>query len=103
MHQSSWRVGANAEKVSVFSGGRTEAMAWPTIKGIALEVQPAPYGTDIYWHVLGTDGDLVFPMEAEGQAEILHFFQTLPGFNNDKVLEAIQSSEEAWFMVWQAY
>lgn len=68
------------EKVTVFGTGREESMSWLRIEGIALEVQPGPYGSDIYWHVLGTEGGLVFPMEAEGQAEALRFFPRFAWF-----------------------
>lgn len=91
----------NEEKVVVFGlSGEEKSLNWPEIKGIALEVQPASYGSNIYWHMLGTDGDLSFPMEAEGQAEALQFFQTLPGFDNNKVFLALRSSKETWLMAW---
>lgn len=97
---SSWKVTVDESKVTVFGGGREEPMVWSSIKGIALEVKPGSYGSDIYWHVLGAEGGLIFPMEAEGLAEALRFFQTLPGFDNEKVIAAIQSSEEKLFMLW---
>lgn len=78
----------------------SELLRWNELKSIALEVVPAPYGTDIFWHLVGESRSLVFPMEAEGQAEALEAFQKLPGFNSSKILDALKL-EEGMLLIWR--
>ena len=77
-------------------------MPWSEVRGISIETNDSgPYGSDVHWLVSSDERSLSFPMGATGEQEALSHFQTLPGFDNGKLLEAMRSTEDALFLLWQ--
>ena len=53
------------------------------------------------WVLWTNDSDCVIPNHAEGMSQLLERLQTLPNFDNNAVNEAMQSTENRWFLCWK--
>ena len=60
-----------------------------------------PIGTDLWWILRGNGKVIIVPGGATGEKELLHRLQKLPGFNNEEVIRAMGSSDNADFLIWK--
>lgn len=104
MHESAWRVLVGKESLDILDGaGALNSIRFDAIKIIAIETNASgPMGTDVWWHVSGTDRGLAIPGGAGGEREMLSCFQKFPGFDNDAVIAAMGCTEEKMFVCWKA-
>lgn len=59
-----------------------------------------PIGIDLWWRLSG-NGKLVFvPGGATGEKEMVHRLQKLPDFNNEELIRAMGSTDNAEFLIW---
>jgi hypothetical protein len=85
--------------------GRESRLDWSEIAAVTVITSDAgPIENDLYWVLHGRDRarTLVVPMGAEGEHELLHAMQErLQGFDNMTVIEAMGSTGNASFTVWE--
>lgn len=85
--------------------GREECIAWQAISRVVIRTtDAAPFATDLFWLIEDQEGHgPTIPMGAEGEHELLKTMQRrLDDFDNMAVVEAMGSTENARFVVWDA-
>lgn len=102
-----WRVSFSDTLVRLTKpDGTSNEITWAQLACVGiLTTSDGPAAPDLFWLLQQQDRgtNLVFPMGAEGEHELLHEMQTrLPGFDNMTVIEAMSSTDPAGFVVWQA-
>jgi hypothetical protein len=84
---------------------REEAIAWSDLGSVSvLTTDAGPYEVDLHWILIDRDGHRgpAVPMGAVGEHELLKAMQSrLHGFDNMAVVEAMSSTANASFVVWQ--
>lgn len=103
MNEESWTVRADAGGVRVTDpSGESSSLPWALIRGIVVQTNDSgPVGADVWWFAAGDEGSVTFPMGASGEKEALAYFQTLPGFDNQALIKAMQCTENETFLLWQ--
>lgn len=85
--------------------GATEQIAWSDLGSVSvLTTEAGPYADDLFWVLTHRDGRRgpVVPMDAQGEHELLKSMQRrLPGFDNMAVVEAMGSTSNASFVIWE--
>jgi hypothetical protein len=82
--------------------GKTERVAWSDLQRVeVLTTSDGPMFPDVFWLLHGRDGGCAIPQGATGDKELLERLQTLPGFDNGKVIEAMGSTSDRRFLCWQ--
>ena len=86
--------------------GSQMQIAWAQLARVGIMTTSAgPAAPELFWLLQEHDRriNLVVPMGADGEPELLHEMQArLPGFDNMTVIEAMSSVDQAGFVVWQA-
>src|ERR1041384_6000918 len=77
-----------------------EDLAWNDLVGVDIvTTDQGPYLEDVFFVLHGTDGQgCVVPQELAMPAKLLERLQALPGFDNEKVIEAMGCAENARFV-----
>jgi hypothetical protein len=86
-------------------GSALRQMAIGDIAAVVIETNDSgPWGDDVVWHLLGrAEGSaLSIPQSAENFAPLLARLQSLPGFDNAAVIEAMGSTALNGFLCWDA-
>ena len=80
--------------------GKTETVRWSDLQEVRiLTTDEGPYVDDVIWMLLGKDGGgCAVPSETEGMKELLPRLQQLPGFDNEAVIKAMGSTNNARFV-----
>jgi hypothetical protein len=78
-----------------------ESVRWGDLIGVAImTTADGPFSEDFFWILVGADGKgCVVP--GEHAADLLQRLQRLPGFDNQAVIDASTSTEEATFSCWR--
>jgi hypothetical protein len=85
------------------TGAEMEVAASELAK-VAIETNDSgPWGADVYWLLFGRDGSLqlAFPQGATGEKAVIDELMKLPGFDNEQVIRAMGSTNNAVFVVWE--
>ena len=84
-------------------GNIAEQVAWDDLVGVDIvTTDQGPYVEDVFFVLHGKDGKgAVVPQEIAVAEKLLERLQTLPGFDNGKVIEAMSCSENARFVCWK--
>lgn len=103
--ESRYRVDVGAVDIAlVHPDGRTERIAIADLAEIRiLTNDTGPWATDVWWALTGASAGSGFavPGGATGEDALLAFAQTLPGFDNDRVVAAMGSTANAEFVCWR--
>lgn len=101
--EAAFVVTVTAEGVSCArAGGLVESVPWAELQEVALvTTDEGPFALDVMWLLVGTKGGCVVPQGATGEKELLAKLQSLPGFDNDAVIEAMGSTDNRKFICWQ--
>jgi hypothetical protein len=82
--------------------GLVEQVSWDDLDSVLIETNDSgPIGTDLLWILAGKVSGCLVPGGAEGEHELLVRLQELPGFNNQAVIDAMGSVENARFVCWK--
>jgi hypothetical protein len=83
--------------------GRTERVRWADLQEVdILTTDEGPAADDVIWMLLGkNDSGCAVPSETEGMKELLPRLQELPGFDNEAVIKAMGSTNNAIFVCWK--
>jgi hypothetical protein len=78
-----------------------EAVNWTDLKSVAIRTTSAgPFGEDVYWLLVGTDGRGVAVPQGAAPEGFLARLQALPGFDSSAVIEAMGSTSYRLFHCW---
>jgi hypothetical protein len=75
------------------------------LREIVVETNDSgPGGADVWWRLFAAEGRAAgtYPGGATGEAAALQTFQTLPGFDNAALIEAMGSTSNRRFVVYRA-
>ncbi|HMW02599.1 MAG TPA: hypothetical protein PKE58_20845 [Acidobacteriota bacterium] len=88
----------------ILGNGKVESVTWDDLAEVAiLTTSAGPFEEDVYWLLIGkSGGGCAVPQSLDPQGEILKRLQTLPGFDNEAVIRAMGSVENATFVCWKA-
>lgn len=81
-----------------------EPIPWASLSRVYIHTTDAgPFANDLFWVLERSDGRKhCVPMGSEGETELLTTMQhRLHGFDNMAVVDAMGSTENAEFLVWQ--
>lgn len=84
--------------------GKVERMHWNDLDTIRIiSTEEGPFNDDIFWLFTDSAGKngCAVPNYADGFAELLQHIQTFPNFDNEKVVQAMGSTEEAVWIIWE--
>jgi hypothetical protein len=83
--------------------GREEAVRWDDLVEVAIRTTPhGPWREDVFFLLTGRDGDgCAVPHGEAVDRDLLPRLQALPGFDNEKVIEAMACAEDAIFVCWR--
>lgn len=83
-------------------GGRCESVRWDRLIHVGvMTTADGPFGPDLFWVLAGEDETgCVIPSQAGIAEALLERVQRLPGFDNETLIAAMSSTEEARFPLW---
>ena len=79
-------------------------LAKSDLTGVIVETNDSgPWGADVWWLFFGPDDRVAvaYPQGATGEDAMLNYLMALPGFDNEKMAEAMRSTDNAVFPVWR--
>src|SRR5258708_3406366 len=83
--------------------GKIERVLFADLKQIAIQTtDEGPLVPDVWWIMIGeNDSGCVFPQGATGEDAVLERLMKLPGFNFAALTEAMKSTRQERFSIWQ--
>jgi hypothetical protein len=88
--------------VRTMPDGTQETVSWDDLEAvIILTTDEGPFRDDVFWLLKGSASGCAVPSETEGMSELMTRLQQLPGFDNDAVIRAMGSTDNATFLCWQ--
>ena len=95
------RVGS--EELSLdYKNGDTENYFFKDLKRVSIiTTDEGPMLDDVFWLMLFEEVIIMIPQGIPGENGLLERLQELPGFNNEAVIKAMQSTENNAFEVWE--
>lgn len=74
---------------------------WDQLEQVRIETNDTgPFGTDMWWVLTGDDRHVSIPSGAEGESIFMDAIQKLEGFDNEAVIQASMSTDNAEFVCW---
>ena len=88
----------------ILAGGKSEQVEWRSLSEIWIVTSDAgPVVDDLYFALLADDGTgVAVPNALAFQNDLLAHLQKLPGFDNQRAIDALGSTDHARFLVWRA-
>jgi hypothetical protein len=85
------------------SNGVVEKVRWVDLEEVGiLTTDEGPFADDVIWMLLGKNGTgCAVPSDTEGMGELLSRLQQLPEFDNEAVVKAMGSTDNAKFVCWK--
>ncbi len=88
--------------IRTMADGQTESVRWDELQEIAIvTTDQGPFVDDVFWVLKGKTGGCVVPSEADGMTALLPRLQQLPGFDDEAVIAAMGSTNNATFVCWR--
>jgi hypothetical protein len=88
-----------------YPNGETRAIGWDELTMVGIRTtDEGPFVADLFWGLHGPDGkpQVIYPQGATGERELLAEMQhRLSNFDDRKVIEAMGSTSNAFFVIWQ--
>jgi len=88
----------------VMDGGAVETIRWDDLSAIMIETTDAgPFADDVFWILVAEDlqSGCVIASEAVGAEALIERLMTLPDFNYETMIQAMASTDNAKFLVWE--
>ena len=103
--ESLWNVSAGkAGFRAIDQTGKTTFVSRDDLSFVAIATdESGPWGADVWWLLHRADGQLAcgFPQGASGEKSVLDALMALPGFDHNKMIEAMSCTSNAIFVVWR--
>jgi hypothetical protein len=89
--------------ISFTWNGENEQLLWNDVVEVKIiTTDLGPTLDDVFWVMVGNTGRfIVIPDEVDGAEELLDRLGKMPGFNHDKVTDAMASTDNAVFLCWR--
>lgn len=102
-HESLWEVGVHDGTILCQSPQSDfSSMSLAAIVSVKIETNDlGPWGSDVWWLISSHDDALVFPSGATGEKSVLEALQSLPGFDNTTVVQAMLCTDTAMFVCFE--
>lgn len=84
--------------------GSVESVTWEGLKSVVIRVMPeAPWSEDVFLMLAGSDGTGTAVPSGDPAADaLIERLQTLPGFDNERFIEAMTTDADEAYVVWTA-
>ncbi|WP_024770972.1 hypothetical protein [Aquimarina macrocephali] len=101
--ESKWLVEINEIEIrTVDYDGLETKLQISDISQIIIETNDTgPWGTGVWWRILGEQIILSIPGGATGESKMLESFQKFPEFNNEELIKAMSSTDNPEFLCWK--
>ncbi|WP_017452572.1 hypothetical protein [Herbaspirillum rubrisubalbicans] len=95
------------EQVRVtYPNGEVRSLHWAELSLVGIQTtDDGPLMSDVFWGLHGADGTpaIIYPQGASGEPALLAAMQKrLAGFDNEKVIQAMGCTNDAYFKVWMS-
>lgn len=81
--------------------GTLESVRWEDLLTVEVHTNDSgPWGTDVWWVLTGTSSQCRYPGGATGEQTLLTRLQTLEGFDNQALIDAMLCTDNAEFLCW---
>lgn len=83
--------------------GAEETVGWDELAEVAIRTTPeGPWKEDVFFLLMRVGGGgCAVPAGDPSADDLMSKLQTLPGFDNERFIEAMTTTEDALFVVWQ--
>jgi hypothetical protein len=83
--------------------GRVEEVQWDELLEVGIvTTAEGPFDEDVFWLLVGADGNNGVAVPGSAMTDdLLDRVQALPGFDNEQMIRAMSSTDEAQFRCWQ--
>ncbi len=84
--------------------GKTERVTWDGLQAVVVETTEwGPFVPDVFWVLIGNapEEGCVFPQGATGEQAAVERLQQLSGFDNEALIRAMGSTNNATFLCWK--
>lgn len=82
--------------------GGVEEVTWDDLTEVKIvTTDEGPFGEDVYWLLAGSDGTGVAVPGSSVTDDLLDRLQGLAGFDNEQMIQAMTSTDDAQFLCWQ--
>jgi hypothetical protein len=86
----------------LYRGETTHRVRWVDLERIAIRTtDDGPFAEDLFWVLLGSRGSGFVIPSALVSAELIMRLQQFPGFDNEAMIRAMQSIDNAVFECWR--
>ena len=93
---------SDSEVVCERPDGTFERVGWSDLEKVEIiTTGDGPFVTDVFWVLHGGQSGCAVPGGATGEMELLQRLQTLPGFDNEVLIEAMGCTSNKRFVCWQ--
>lgn len=84
--------------------GSEEAVTWAGLSSVMVRVIPdGPWNEDVFFMLVGTDGKgTAIPSGDPAADALIERLQSLPGFDNEKFIEAMTTDADQAYVVWES-
>jgi hypothetical protein len=83
--------------------GTVESVTWADLKAVIMETNDqGPAFPDIFFLLIGESSGCIVPHGATGDGELITGLQRLPGFDNEQLIAAMGSCNDAHFLCWNS-
>jgi len=84
--------------------GSEESVTWADLSAVVIRVIPeGPWKEDVFLMLAGADGTGTAVPSGDPAADaLIERLQSLPGFDNDKFVEAMTTDADEAYVVWKA-
>lgn len=84
--------------------GSEESVAWSELASVVIRVIPeGPWNEDVFLMLASTDGTgTAVPSSDPAADALIERLQALPGFDNDRFIEAMTTDADEAYVVWKA-
>jgi hypothetical protein len=87
---------------AAFADGKGWTIGWDELERVILRTtDEGPFVDDVIWMLQTPRGVYGVPQGVEGESALLERLQALPGFDNQAVISAMMSTENAVFPCWE--
>jgi hypothetical protein len=84
--------------------GSEEAVTWSDLSSVMVRVIPdGPWNEDVFFMLVGADGKGTAVPSGDPAADaLIERLQSLPGFDNEKFIEAMTTDADQAYVVWES-
>ncbi|MQA62852.1 MAG: hypothetical protein GEU86_15485 [Actinophytocola sp.] len=88
----------------VLADGSEESVTWEQLASVVIRVIPeGPWKEDVFLMLASTDGTGTAVPSGDPAADaLIERLQTLPGFDNERFIEAMTTDADEAYVVWRA-